>query len=246
MRQRVVIVVAVAAVVAVAVLVAVACGGGDTIVNPGSSAVTGISVTGTGRATAEPDLVLLQLGIEVERSTVAAAREDAAASQQAILDALQANGVDEDDIQTVQLSVGTRYDYSSDNERVLRGYNVSNVVSITLRGVEGASAVIDAAIAAGGNSVIVRDIAFAIEDPTELREAARRDAVEDARERASQLAEAAGIKLGRPISIVESGFTPFQQRGDDDAAFDQADTATPIQAGELEILVRVNILYAIE
>ena len=243
MRQRVLMVVAV---VVVAALVAVACGGGDTIVNPGSSAVTGISVSGTGRATAEPDLVLLQLGIEVERSTVAAAREDAAASQQAILDALQANGVDEDDIQTVQLSVGTRYDYSSDNERVLRGYNVSNVVSITLRGVEGASAVIDAAIAAGGNNVVVRDIAFAIEDPTELREAARRDAVEDARERASQLAEAAGIKLGRPISIVESGFTPFQQRGVDDAAFDQADTATPIQAGELEILVRVNILYAIE
>ncbi len=244
MRQRVVMVVAV---VAVAALVAVACGGGDTIVNPGSSAVTGISVSGTGRATAEPDLVLLQLGIEVERSTVAAAREDAAASQQAILDALQANGVDEDDIQTVQLSVGTRYDYSSDNdERVLRGYNVSNVVSITLRGVEGASAVIDAAIAAGGNNVIVRDIAFAIDDPTELRKAARRDAVEDARERASQLAEAAGIKLGRPISIVESGFTPFQQRSDDDAAFNQADTATPIQAGELEILVRVNILYAIE
>ena len=243
MRQRVLMVVAVVVVVA---LVAVACGGGDTIVNPGSSAVTGISVSGTGRATAEPDLVLLQLGIEVERSTVAAAREDAAASQQAILDALQANGVDEDDIQTVQLSVGTRYDYSSDNERVLRGYNVSHVVSITLRGVEGASAVIDAAIAAGGNNVIVRDIAFAIEDPTELREAARRDAVEDARERASQLAEAAGIKLGRPISIVESGFTPFQQRGVDEAAFDQADTATPIQAGELEILVRVNILYAIE
>ena len=189
-----------AAVVAVVALVAVACGGGDTIVNPGSSAVTGISVSGTGRATAEPDLVHLELGIEVERSTVAAAREDAAASQQAILDALQANGVDEDDIQTVQLSVGTRYDYSSDNERVLRGYNVSNVVSITLRGVEGASAVIDAAIAAGGNNVIVRDIAFAIEDPTELREAARRDAVEDARERASQLAEAAGIKLSVPPS----------------------------------------------
>ena len=78
MRQRVVMVVAVVAVVA---LVAVAWCGGDTIVNPGSSAVTGISVSGTGRATAEPDLVLLQLGTEVERSTVAAAREDAAASQ---------------------------------------------------------------------------------------------------------------------------------------------------------------------
>ena len=55
------------AVAAVSALAAVACGGGDTIVNPGSSAVTGISVSGTGRATAEPDLVLLQLGIEVER-----------------------------------------------------------------------------------------------------------------------------------------------------------------------------------
>ncbi len=233
------------AALAIVALVAVACGEGDTIVNSDGSTTTGISVSGTGRATAEPDLVLLQLGVEVERRTVAAAREAAAASQQAIIEALKANGVDEKDIQTVRFSVQPRYD-SPNRVRVLSGYNVSNVVSITVREIDKASAAIDAAVAAGGDSVVVQGISFAIDDPTDLREEARRAAVEDAKERASQLADAAGVKLGRPISIVESGFTPFPQLGIGGELFARADTATPIQAGELDIVVSVNILYAIE
>ena len=233
------------AALAIVALVAVACGEGDTIVNSDGSTTTGISVSGTGRATAEPDLVLLQLGVEVERRTVAAAREAAAASQQAIIEALKANGVDEKDIQTVRFSVQPRYD-SPNRVRVLSGYNLSNVVSITVREIDKASAAIDAAVAAGGDSVVVQGISFAIDDPTDLREEARRAAVEDAKERASQLADAAGVKLGRPISIVESGFTPFPQLGIGGELFARADTATPIQAGELDIVVSVNILYAIE
>ena len=190
-------------------------------------------------------VVLLQLGVEVERRTVAAAREAAAASQQAIIEALKANGVDEKDIQTVRFSVQPRYD-SPNRVRVLSGYNLSNVVSITVREIDKASAAIDAAVAAGGDSVVVQGISFAIDDPTDLREEARRAAVEDAKERASQLADAAGVKLGRPISIVESGFTPFPQLGIGGELFARADTATPIQAGELDIVVSVNILYAIE
>jgi len=242
MKFRAVIPTAALAIVAV---VAVACGEGDTIVSSDGSTATGISVSGTGTASAEPDLVLLQLGVEVERRTVAAAREAAAASQQAIIEALKANGVDEKDIQTVHFSVQPRYD-SPNRVRVLSGYNVSNVVSITVREIDKASAAIDAAVAAGGDSVVVQGISFAIDDPTELREEARRDAVEDAEERASQLADAAGVKRGRPISIVESSFTPFPQLGIGGEAFARADTATPIQAGELDILVNVNILYAIE
>ncbi len=233
------------AALAIVALVAVACGEGDTIVNSDGSTTTGISVSGTGRATTEPDLVLLQLGVEVERRTVAAAREAAAASQQAIIEALKANGVDEKDIQTVRFSVRPRYD-SPNRVRVLSGYNVSNVVSITVREIDKASAAIDDAVAAGGDSVVVQGISFAIDDPTDLREEARRAAVEDAKERASQLADAAGVKLGRPISIVESGFTPFPQLGIGGEVFARADTATPIQAGELDIVVSVNILYAIE
>ena len=118
------------AALAIVALVAVACGEGDTIVNSDGSTTTGISVSGTGRATAEPDLVLLQLGVEVERRTVAAAREAAAASQQAIIEALKANGVDEKDIQTVRFSVQPRYD-SPNRVRVLSGYNVTPSRSTT-------------------------------------------------------------------------------------------------------------------
>ena len=128
----------------------------------------------------------------------------------------------------------------------MRGYRVTNVVSITLREVDKASAVIDDAVAAGGNSVVIRSISFSIENPTELREAARQDAVKEARAKAAQLASASGVKLDPPISIVEGGFSPLPQRAIGGDAFAFAEAATPIQAGELDIFVTVNVLFAIE
>ena len=225
-------------------VIAAACGEGDTVVNSAPGGATGISVGGSGRAVGTPDIVLLQLGVETELPTVTAAREAAASAQQAIVDSLKDNDVDERDIQTVQFTIQPQYD-TVNRLRTLRGYRVTNVVSITLREVDKASEVIDDAVAAGGNDIVIRSIAFSIDDPTELREAAREDAVKDAKAKAEQLADAAGVDLGEPISIVEGGFTPLPQAGIS-SEFARADTATPIQPGEINIFVSVNILYAIE
>jgi uncharacterized protein YggE len=234
------------AAVAVALL-AVACDSGDTIVQPAGSP-TGITATGTGRAFGEPDVAVITVGVNVQRETVAQAREDAAAAQQAVIDSLKANGVADEDIQTVQFSVYPQYDYTPTRPQgEIIGYVVSNVVTAKVRDLDTTSEVIDEATLAGGNDAVVQGVAFTIDDPTELQEVARRDAVAQARRQAEQLADAAGVDLGKLVYVSESGgFIPFERGiGGADAAA-QVPVASPIEPGQVEVNITVTLQFALE
>ena len=230
-------------------LLAAACSGGDTFVTPDLSGQGGISATGTGTATGEPDLMVLTVGVSVERESIAVAREDAATAQTAVIDALKGIGVDDDDIQTVGFSINPRYEFTRLDERELVGYIVSNIVTAKVRDLDRAGEAIDAATLAGGDDAVVQGISFGIDDPTALQEEARAEAVREARAQAEQLAQLAGADLGPLISISENSFSPFFDRsfitGFGGAAEDAA-ASTPIETGQLEISVTVNVLYAVQ
>jgi hypothetical protein len=225
-------------------LAALACDEGDTIVQSDSTNRTGISVSATGRAVGTPDVVILQLGVDVEMRTVDAARDSAARSMQGVIDSLKANGVAEKDIQTVQFSVSPQYDFNQ-GRQMLRGYRVSNLVTAKLRKIDVAGKAIDDASNAGGNNVVVRSVSFTIDDPTKLQQEARQKAMDLAKDRAEQLARPSGAKVGHVMSISEGvAPPPVPQAPAISAPRTAADT--PIQTGELEIVVTVNVVYTIE
>jgi uncharacterized protein YggE len=230
---------------AAAALFATACdNGGDTIIMPGETS-QGITVNGVGSAFGEPDKALLSLGVEVVADTVEAAREEAAAALTGVIQSARDNGVDEDDIQTAQFSVYPRYNIIGDRQ-VLEGYTVVNVLSITIREIENASAIIDDAVAAGGDRTVVHGIQFSIDDPTELENQAREAAVNEAKERAEQLARLSGVDLGEPIVVSESGgYTPIFYGGERAVGMGDAATSTPIEGGQLEVQIYVTLTYRI-
>ena len=206
-----------------------------------------IQVNGSGSVAGEPDLATLDLGVAVERETVAEAREAAAVSMTALLNSLRGNQVAEEDIQTGNLGIHPLYDYG-DKGRTLRGYMVNNTVRVKVRKLETLSAVIDDAADAGGNNIIINSIQFMIEDTTPLQTQARRMAVEDAEEKARTLAETSGTELGEPLSITETTYfqgppSPFLA---EEAFADAARTSTPVLTGELTVTVNVNVVYQIE
>jgi uncharacterized protein YggE len=223
-----------------------ACSGeGDTIVQT-QGAATGITVSGTGRVSGAPDIAFLSLGVQVEADSVEAAREAAAQAQTAVLNAVKAAGVAERDVQTINYTISPRYSFGP-GAREITGYAVSNTVAIKVRNLESVSKVLDDATRAGGNSTVVQDITFGIDDPEQLRVEAREQAVEQARTRAEQLARNAGVSLGKPISIVEGTFSPIVQETLRAPATGAAtDTSTPIQSGELDVVITVQVVYAIE
>ena len=207
-----------------------------------------IHVTGSGSVTGEPDIATLDLGVSVEKETVAEAREEAASAMTALIASLKANNVAEKDIKTENFSIYPQYDYT-DNGRILRGYRVNNTVRAKIRELATLSDVIDAAAAAGGNSIVINSIQFMIDDTTPLQTQARSLAVKDAEAKAQTLAEASGVTLGEPITITESTYfegPPIPFATAEEAFDDAARTSTPIVAGELTVTVTVTVVYEIE
>ena len=230
-------------------VLAAGCGDRTTRVETsGGQGQTGISVTGEGKVSGKPDVAKLTLGVNAESDTVQKARDQAAVSLDGIVKSLKNNGVAEKDIQTQQFNIQPQYDYNDGNQR-LRGFQVTNILSVTLRDINKTSRVVDDAVKAGGNDTAIQGLAFTIDNPEVLKKEAREKAVADAKSKAETLAQVAGVTIGAAMSISENSNAPvfydtrFQKGG-----IGAPDTGgpTPIQPGELDVTVQVSITWAIK
>ncbi|MEX1253165.1 MAG: SIMPL domain-containing protein [Dehalococcoidia bacterium] len=214
----------------------------ETTVLPSEGEPSGVTVAGAGSAFGVPDVAVVTLGVEAEAATVEEARGQAAGSMEGIIQALKDGGVNEDDIQTSRFSVQPRYDFEQDRQ-VLRGFVVTNIVTAKLREIDKTGELVDAALTAGGDLSRVDNLSFTIDDPSDIETEARRLAVNEARQRAETLADAAGAELGRVLSITESGGAVPVPSGEGDA---RDEGVTPIEPGELEVQVQVQIVYELK
>ncbi len=242
MRKRIL---GLAAIVAVG-LVALACTEKTTTVLPGNEEQPGISVSGSGSAFGQPDVAVLSLGVDAEADSVAEARAEAAEAMDAMLAALKEGGVADEDVQTTRFNVEPRYDYRDDQRRLI-GFAVTNLVTAKIREIDEVGDLIDTTLAAGGDLARIEYLSFTIDDPSALEDEARREAMEDARSRAETLAEAAGVELGAPHSISEGGGpVPIAFGAADAMRLAEEDVETPIELGELEVQVSVQVVYRLE
>lgn len=202
-----------------------------------------IVTTGTGRVAVEPDTAELRLGVGISRPTVGEARTAAAEAMSAILGAVAAAGVERRDVRTTILNVQPRYEYRDGRPPRLTGYDLANLVVVTVRDLSGLGGVIDGALGAGATSL--DGLAFRLDDPSEAERAARTAAVAEARDRAGVLADAAGVTIGGVSDIVEAGATPIWPQPKMARAMLAADAATPIEAGTTEVSVTVTVTFRI-
>jgi hypothetical protein len=224
-------------------LVLLACDTTTTVL-PSGQQIPAITVSGTGSVFGEPDVAVLTLGVEAEAETVGEARAQAGEAMEALLSALKAGGVAEDDIQTTRFSVQPRYDFTERRQELL-GFVVANLVTAKIRNIDDTGELIDAALEAGGDLTRAQNLQFTIDDPSALEDQAREEAIEEARHKAETLAEAADVALGPPRSISESGGArPIAFAGASLARIE--DAGTPIEAGELEVRVQVQMVFDLE
>jgi uncharacterized protein YggE len=199
-----------------------------------SSART-VTVSGSGSVAAVPTRAAFSFGVVAQGRTASLALAANAGEMRKVVAALRAAGVARKDIQTAAVSLSPRY--SRDGEEIL-GYTASNTVSATVRGVERAGSVIDAAVQAGANQVL--GPLFTRADEAALYRRALRAAVADARAKAQALAAAAGLRLGPVRSLVEgSGPIPVSDRPA------KAAEATPIEPGTQTIQATVTVELAL-
>ena len=207
-----------------------------------------ISVSGTGRVILAPDVADLRLGVSIQRTTVKAARADAATAMTAVIAALKNAGIADKDIQTSAISLQPQYDYSNNSSQPrLTGYFFSNSVAATIRDLDKLGDAIDGALAAGATTL--DSVSFRVDDQTKAESQARAAAMADARKKADALASAAGVTISGVSSISETiAPTPYPiMYGATDAAGAAApkSVATPVQVGTNEVDVTVAVTYRI-
>lgn len=236
---------AVGLVAGAAILIA-ACTPSVTVENTGNegSTASGIAVSGSGEVFGTPDTLQMSFGVSVLRPTVKQAVADAATLADGLITTLEGSGVDTEDIQTANYSIHPEYDYSSD-ERRLTGYRVSNTVTAKIRDIDSAGSVIDAAVAGTGDEIQVSGVSFSIEDDEELISAARDAAWQDARAKAQQLADLAGLTLGDAVMISESVASappqPIFRAAFEDSVAQSVET--PIEAGQQQVAVTLQVRF---
>ena len=123
----------------------------------------------------EPDLAILDMGVEAFGKTVSFARSDAAIAMDAIVSSLKSEGVLEKDIQTQRLNISPKYEWQEisigsqvTNKQVLTGYSVSNYVRVKIRDLDHVGKIVDSASESGGDFVRVNGISFYLEDTYNL------------------------------------------------------------------------------
>lgn len=234
-----------AAGLALGALVLTGCASSGTTDGPkgGGTDTAGITAGGVGTVTGTPDIVTLVLGVQTQGPSANGALGANRQQANALIGMLKSKGVADTDIRTSQLSVSPSY---SSGDRRITGYEVTNQVTATLHNVASAGGIIDAAADAAGDAVRVQQLKFSIDDDSALRAKARADAVKQAQNQARQMAEAAGVQLGKLRSISEApGATPpvpmYERSLDAGAA-----QSTPVQPGNQKLTVAVTVVYDID
>jgi uncharacterized protein len=199
----------------------------------------GITVTGVGHVDAVPDEAEFSLGVTTKGQTAREALAANSAQMRRLIAALKAAGIDERDIKTQDVSVGANYD----DDTTADGYSAYNSVSVLIRDLNRAGAVLEAASKAGANQVYGPSLSRS--DRESLEAKALENAMANARKRADTLARAGGVGLGRVTAIVETaesgGYELYAARS---ATAD--DSEVPIERGTEEIQASVTVTFAIE
>jgi len=201
-----------------------------------------ITVTGTGIFRLTPDVADVQLGITLQRDTVRAARDDAAEVMNAVIAALRAMGIAEQDLRTSYLNLNPVYDYTTNTQRLI-GYQVNNVINVHVRDLAKLSAVIDESVTAGATTI--DGITFDLADRAGAERQAREAAVRDARAHADTLAGAAGVSIVGVLSISEATVSqpwPYPMAG----RLAAEDMSTPVMPGTSDVTVSVSVVYLIQ
>ena len=216
-----------------------------------------ISVDGEGKITTKPDIARISLSVVATGKTVKLVTEDSNKKMAAVIGEMKNLGIKSEDIQTSQYNLYPEYDYSyyqvnaSDSkprQPAIIGYNLSQTLDVKVRDLTKTDDVLDKSVAVGANQV--GSLVFDLDDASVVKNQAREMAFQKAKEKAQQMAKAAGVNLARVVTFSEGftgGVTPyanFAMKSDMMSASVAAPAA--IESGSKELTVSVSVTYEIE
>lgn len=204
-----------------------------------------ITVTGSAVMSLKADYAQVSVGVSTQASTVSEAAQENNVLIHAVIDALKAAGVAENDIVTSSYSVYAQYDYSSfTGEEKLSGYKVTNQLKVIIRDMDHIGATLDQATAAGANNIY--NIEFLSTKADEAQDEAVTYAVQDAVRQAKLLASAAGLEMGGIVSISDSTSGWYTTSRTYSSALDEAATGNSILPDDASVSASVTMVFELK
>ena len=130
----------------------------------------------------------------------------------AVIDSVKKQGVEEKDLKTTGFYISPRYEWYEagtcipacpNGKRVLVGYEITQSLEVKIRDLSKIGEIIQEATNSGANQV--GDLQFTIDKEDELKAQARKDAIDEAKNKAKELASQLGVKLVRITNFSEGG-----------------------------------------
>ncbi|MDA0755873.1 MAG: SIMPL domain-containing protein [Crenarchaeota archaeon] len=211
-----------------------------------------ISVNGSATLSSEPDTLIIILGVESEAKTANESLSQNSNSLNSVISSIINSGISEDDIQTSNFSIYPLYDSIEDPngnwQQILKGYRVSNILSIQTEQIDSAGNIIDVAVSSGANRV--DNVSFQLSDDKlqKISDNLIADAINDA----TQKAQKALVPLKQQIVgvksvIVHDNVMPYYY-SPMRASFDGMESSmksAPIMSGDEEIRTNVSVIFYI-
>lgn len=209
-----------------------------------------ISVEGTGKASAVPDIAAVSFGVQTGRQTTAQqAMKNLTAKMTDVVTAVKAQGIEDKDITTDSLSLQPEYDWN-DGKQIARGFQATQTLYVKVRDLDKIGDLLAAVTGEGVNQI--GGVEFTMDDPEVLQAAAREKAIVKAEAKAKLLAEQLGKSIKRLKGFSEGGgYAPMADYRKANVMMESVGggatpSSVPVPTGEQEVNVSVSLIYELE
>ncbi len=206
-----------------------------------------IRVEAEGKVSVKPDIAMTTMGMTTEAATVAEAQQKNTEVVNKLVSRIKELGIDAADIQTQDYSVYPAYNYPTDGSKPeLRGYTISQNVTIKIRDLNKANQVLGLAGEVGATNV--SGLEFTIDDKDAYLEAARAEALKKVGEKAAALSSNLGLRLSGIVSYDEYEASNEAYYGAKvyDMVLESAGSAPQIEAGTNDVVLHVGVTFELK
>lgn len=198
-----------------------------------------ISIGSVGEVKVSPDRARIHISVQTKATTAAAAAASNASRQKAVIDALRALGLKDNQISTVGYNVMPEQRYEPNQEPIVVGYNVTNTVLVEVTDLGMVGRVIDTAISKGAN--MITSLEFFASNTDAARRQAMAQAIQRAKADAEAAAAAAGGTIAGLLEINVGAYFPPPRPVEYAVKLEAAARAdTPISPGDQTVTVSVS------
>lgn len=216
-------------------------------VSSGYSQYDQVSVEGDASIQLAPDVAYVNFGIVTEEEESSEALNENNEITNSVLDAIFDLGINEENVRTYNYYLYPSYDWI-DDEYQETGYEAGQYIEVTVKDFDLIGDLIANTSEAGANRF--NGVNFELEEYEAELEAAREEAISEARAKADAIAESSGAKIGKLTSYYEyTDDYDYGKGGYGDVAYSESEmlVSTPtFQPGEEEITLTVSLTFKLK